>query len=366
MSKSILIALMVLVMIATALTACATPAEPTATPVPSPSQPEEVIYWKMFQQCASLAETDIGTRTWCWPHNSLALAEKLNHEADGRLVVEVMTPAELGLKGTEACRALKDNLINLAELGMSHQVKENPWLGAIDLPFIIREPYLEQMKIAMAVRPYLDKWAAQYDFKIYHLSRVHSLPYLGIFSKYPITTMDDLKGLKLRVYHPYQESLFKEAGATPIFMPYSEVPMAIAQGVVDGCFTSCGLGSQMKLHESGIKYETGIYPGVVMCAISVSNKSYEALPEDLQQLVDEVMEWYYNMNTAHQYNAVFGWEMLQADEELGLAITPPMPELAGPLEEYAKRTSWAVYEEENGALGTEFLDVITAALGRPR
>ena len=93
MSKSILIALMVLVMIATALTACTTPAEPAATPVPPPSQPEEVIYWKMFQQCASLAESDLGTRTWRWPDNSLALAEKLNHEADGRLIVQVMTPA---------------------------------------------------------------------------------------------------------------------------------------------------------------------------------------------------------------------------------------------------------------------------------
>ena len=176
--------------------------------------------------------------------------------------------------------------------------------------------------------------------------------------------VEDLKGLKIRIYNVYQEGFLKKAGASPIFMPYAEVPMALAQGIVDGVFTSAGLVTHFKGDEAGLKYETGIYPGFVLIGFGVSDKAFNALPADLQQIVVDVMNWFTHENTAHQYNPVFSDELLQADRDVGMTITPPQPEFANILEEYAKETSWVQFIEDTGAKGEEMLKKMLAAQGR--
>ena len=349
------------------LAACAAPAPtPAPAPAPTPAPAPEVIRWRMYQNSGSLAVSELDKRTWRWPANYLELGEKFNQVSDGRLQVQVMTPAELGFKGTEILRAMNDNLVEVAEVGWGYHAKEVPWLGIIELPFLIRESYVEHRIVLDVFRPYLEEMANTYDFTIYQLTRQHSLPCLAFYTKIPINSVDDLKGLKIRIYDPYQEGFLAEAGATPVFMPFSEVPAALAQGVIDGAFTSVGLGTMMGVYESGIRYETGTYPGLAMGGIAVNNKALNSLPSDLQQVVVDVMKWFNDNNIAHTYNPVFAWEMMKADEDAGLTITPGTPEFNATLEEMARRSSWAKYEEDAGALGTEIIDKSLAALGRPR
>ena len=53
--------------------------------------------------------------------------------------------------------------------------------------------------------------------------------------KKPINTPDDLKGLKMRVPPEIQLlQLYKACGATTATIAFSELPLAVAQGVVDG------------------------------------------------------------------------------------------------------------------------------------
>jgi TRAP-type C4-dicarboxylate transport system substrate-binding protein len=294
------------------------------------------------------------------------MAEKMKEASGGRLEIQVMTPAELGFKGTEILSSLRDNILEIAEVPYSFSTGELPWLGIADIPFSFREPYLEHAKVTKAIRPDIEKLAADYDHTIYYLGREHMLPYLVLYTKKPIKSIEDMKGLKIRIYNVYQEGFLKEAGVAPVFMPYAEVPMALAQGIIDGVLTSGGLASQLKVKEAGVTYETGLYPGYILTSVGVSNKAFKALPADLQQTVLDVMKWFDAENTAHCYNPVFGDALLQSDRDLGMTITPPQPAMVDILEGYAKKTSWVSFAKDAGAKGTDLLDKMLAIQGRSR
>ncbi|MFC2009194.1 TRAP transporter substrate-binding protein DctP [Chloroflexota bacterium] len=345
------------------LTACAPQG---GTSDDSGTQPAsgEVIRWRMYQNSGSLEISELSERTWRWPANYLALAEELGRASNGRIEMEVMTPAGLGFTGTDVMRALEDNLVEVAEIGWGYYSGELPWLGINELPFLVRDPYVEHRMVMDVFEPYLQDAADDYDFTLYFLSRQHALPYLAIYSKVPIDSIDDLQGLKLRIYDQYHAGFIEEAGATGVFMPFSEVPMAIEQGVVDGAITSCGLVSLMGIHESGIKYQTCMFPGMTTSGFAVGNKALEALPQDLQGVVADVMGWFEDMNIAHVYNPVFAWEMMAADRALGNEITFPQSPFVDTLEEYAKVSSWQDYLDDAGPMGQEILDACMAKLGR--
>ena len=104
----------------------------------------------------------------------------------------------------------------------------------------------------------------------------------------PIKTVDDLKGLKLRT-PPIDVTIrtFKQLGANPQQVPYTETYMALKTGVVDGQenpFSNC---VDMKFYEVQ-KYLSVINWQVHPDPFYVNPAWYKALPGDLQKVFDEV------------------------------------------------------------------------------
>ena len=107
-------------------------------------------------------------------------------------------------------------------------------------------------------------------------------------SKHPITHPDDLKGMRMRV--PPQEVFVKTAlafGANPQEIAAVEVYQALQMGRVDGQDNAPSNIWDYKVHEVSkfltvTNYATGPDPFLVNLAW------YEKLPEDLQQIFDEV------------------------------------------------------------------------------
>lgn len=104
----------------------------------------------------------------------------------------------------------------------------------------------------------------------------------------PITSPDDLRGLKMRV--PPQEVYLLTAqafGSNPQDIPYSEAYQAIRTGVVDGQDNAPSNIWDYKVHEvqqylTITNYATGPDPLIVNLAW------YEGLPPDLREIFDQV------------------------------------------------------------------------------
>jgi TRAP-type C4-dicarboxylate transport system substrate-binding protein len=107
-----------------------------------------------------------------------------------------------------------------------------------------------------------------------------------IISKTPIRHVADFKGKKLRIFaSQFQSVAFDRLGATPVAMTLGDVLPALQQGAIDG--SVAGIGPFVHLHfVDAAKYVTETNTPAIFIILEVSQKWYDTLPKDLQEIVD--------------------------------------------------------------------------------
>jgi TRAP-type transport system periplasmic protein len=107
-----------------------------------------------------------------------------------------------------------------------------------------------------------------------------------IISKAPIRHLADFKGKKIRVFaSQFQTVAFERLGATPVAMTLGDVLPALQQGAIDGAVAGIGVFVNMHFHDAA-KYVVETNQPTIFIVLEVSQKWYDTLPKDLQQLVD--------------------------------------------------------------------------------
>jgi len=109
-----------------------------------------------------------------------------------------------------------------------------------------------------------------------------------IWTKKPVKTMEDLKGLKIRSPGGHQTNYIKALGAEPVFMPLGEVYMAMETGTIDGIVTCSPLVLAFKLYEVA-KHGVVATFGCVTEGVVMNQKAWEKTPEDLKPIITEVV-----------------------------------------------------------------------------
>jgi len=109
-----------------------------------------------------------------------------------------------------------------------------------------------------------------------------------VWSKRPVRTMEDMKGLKLRSPGGHQTNYIKALGAEPVFMPLGDVYLALETGTIDGVVTCSPLVLAFKLHEV-VKHGVVATFGCVTEGVVMNQKSWERTPDDLKPIIQEVV-----------------------------------------------------------------------------
>jgi TRAP-type transport system periplasmic protein len=107
-----------------------------------------------------------------------------------------------------------------------------------------------------------------------------------IISKTPIRHLADFKGKKIRIFaSQFQSVAFDRLGVTPVAMTLGDVLPALQQGAIDGAIA--GIGPFVHLHfGDAAKYITETNSPAIFIILEVSQKWYDTLPKDLQEIVD--------------------------------------------------------------------------------
>jgi TRAP-type C4-dicarboxylate transport system substrate-binding protein len=107
-----------------------------------------------------------------------------------------------------------------------------------------------------------------------------------VISKTPIRHLADFKGKKLRIFaSQFQSVAFDRLGVTPVAMTLGDVLPALQQGAIDGAIA--GIGPFVHLHfGDAAKYITETNSPAIFIILEVSQKWYDSLPKDLQEIVD--------------------------------------------------------------------------------
>jgi TRAP-type transport system periplasmic protein len=107
-----------------------------------------------------------------------------------------------------------------------------------------------------------------------------------IVSKTPIRHLTDFKGKKIRIFaSQFQTMAFERLGVTPVAMTLGDVLPALQQGAIDGAVAGIGVFVNMHFHDAA-KYVVETNQPAIFIIFEVSQKWYDSLPKDLQQIVD--------------------------------------------------------------------------------
>jgi TRAP-type C4-dicarboxylate transport system substrate-binding protein len=109
----------------------------------------------------------------------------------------------------------------------------------------------------------------------------------SLISRTPVRHLADLKGKKIRVLaSQFQTVPFGQLGANPVALTLGDVLPALQQGTIDGAVSALKNFVAMHFGDTS-KYVTEIGQPSIFTVIEISNKWYDTLPPDLQQIVDK-------------------------------------------------------------------------------
>ncbi len=108
-----------------------------------------------------------------------------------------------------------------------------------------------------------------------------------LWTKKPVRNLEDAKGLKIRSPGGHQTHYIKAIGAEPIFMPLSDVYLAMETGTVDGIVTCPPQFLAFKLYEVA-RYGVVATFGCVSEGVIMNQESWKKIPEELKPIFNEV------------------------------------------------------------------------------
>lgn len=142
-----------------------------------------------------------------------------------------------------------------------------------------------------------------------------------LLSKRPVETLEDLKGLKIRVPElKVWVDFWSKLGANPTPLPYAEQYSALSTGVIDALEADVFSILGFKWYEQAENL-TMTYHWFLPKAIRVNAQWLDSLPPDLQELVrTSAKEVFAEQRAANRANAAAALEQLK---ELGVKVHEP-------------------------------------------
>jgi len=276
------------------------------------AKPAKVIKWKL--QCVYGAN-DLSYRLF--PHFTKMVTEK----SGGRFQITAYPANEL-VKVPDTLKACGRGMVNMVNSVGAY------WKGMIpeaEIEFMLPMSWVDQLEVYSnfdyGLRDFFRDSYAKHG--IYYLQEV---PFgnWGLFSNKPIRKIEDFKGIKLRATGA-QEGFLAELGASTIFLPVAEIYTALQLGTVDAAGMSPHAWTGMNYKDVAKYYIQNPPLGICTGHLLVNSKDWEALPDDLKNVLGWAAEHYIRIISSEYNN---DQRMIEASMEPGRSIVLPPEEVA--------------------------------------
>ena len=279
--------------------------------------------------------------------NLQQFADDIDKASSGKLKITVHANASL-FKLPEIKRAVQGGQAQIGEILLS--AYQNEWIifGADGLPFLA-DSYDEAMKLWRAQKPLLDKKLGEQGMMVLYSV---AWPPQGIYTKKPLASAADLRGVKWRAYSPATSRIAELVGAQPVTVQAAEFAQALATGVVESTMTSGATGVDSKLFEH-LKFYYDTQAWLPKNAVIVNKAAFDALDAPTRAAVTkaaadaEARGW-----AASRKVNVDTLERLKAN---GMQVLPPSPQLKADMAKVGE-TMLKEWVDRAGADGKALLD----------
>ena len=232
--------------------------------------------------------------------------DAVNSEAKDLLEIEVFFRGALGKAPAQQPQLVRDGVADIAFIVPGYTADQFPDNAVIELPGLFRDQReaslaYTRMIAANALRGYED----------FIVITAFTVEPHSIHTRRPIASLDDLKGLKIRVNNPTEATTFEKLGMQTIILPVNQIADALGSGAIDGAaippamLTEFGLGRLATYHYM-------IHADAPSLALVMSRSKFASLPPRAQDIIRKHSgEW-----SVAQSNAFFEEINAKAMEQL--------------------------------------------------
>ncbi len=281
---------------------------------------------------------------------------------DGQVDIQLSSYPELGISGFDMIRLLEDGTIGFGEIYSGFVGGEFPVFEAANL---------------WGAYESVDQWfeaseALEDDIKTLVTRETGGGKIVGFnyyssnyfFTKGPLNTLSDFKGVKTRTHSNVLSDLIGEnggLGANPQTMAFADVYPALERGVLDGAVTcgSCAVGQ--KWFEV-TDYLTGPLPGTfAQTFVTFNGKEWNSLPADFQKIILEEGVKHSDRAKAAALNADVEAEGQLID--LGMEHANFTPDMMSIIKEAAQKSVIPKWAERAGGYDSEPVQLYNEKVG---
>jgi TRAP-type C4-dicarboxylate transport system substrate-binding protein len=225
-------------------------------------------------------------------------ADEVAKRSNGSLTIKVYPSLQLGGTAPGMYNQVLSGVADIAFVTPGYTPTVFPRIGIAELPYLSKDAE-HATRIMHAL---YDKYIAD-DFKNVKMIAYWAVDSHAIQSVKPITSLEDLKGKKIRSPSSVQSDVVKALGAVPVNMPITNVYTSLERGVIDAFFAGPSASFSFKLNEVVKAITTGGPGGNLPLIIVMNKKSYEALSPEHKKIIDETSGFALGLRGAKAYDA---------------------------------------------------------------
>lgn len=250
---------------------------------------------------------------------TLPLLKKIEEATNGEVAIETYFGETL-MKAKDTWDGLKNGLADIGWMTMAYWPGKTPMSDAFGLPGL---PYATPPEYAGAMWKAYEKYPEMQQEYIKGGIRpiifFSSEPYALCTIKKPVKTLEDIKGLKIRVLGGAPTTQMKALGAVPLSIPMPDNYISLQKGVMDGAgFADEGI-SIWRFYEV-LKYKTYAPLPVAYFTICMSEKQWKKLPAEVQEQIMSVCGYEGSQWYSEQYFSYFMTSLPETMEKNGFSM----------------------------------------------
>jgi len=277
--------------------------------------------------------------------NIVMFAQEIEKETGGKYKIKVHSNASL-LKMPDIKRGVQTRQAVLGEILLSAYGNEDPFFKLDGIPFV-STGYDTAKVVWDKTRPFIEDRFTENNLVVLYAV---SWPGQGLYTKKPMSSVADFKGVKFRAYNVSTSRLAELMGAVPTTIQAPEVPQAFATGLISVMITSAITGVDSQSWDF-VKYFYDVGALNNKDIVFMNAKVFNSLDRKTQDII----------RAAATRAEKRGWEMsAKAHEasvkklaEKGLIVTKPNEKFYGELKKIGK-TMIQEWLEESGPDGKAF------------
>lgn len=206
-------------------------------------------------------------------------ADEIREKSAGKLDINVHSGASL-IKHPEIPRAVKTGQVQLGEVFIGIMGNAHPVFKHDNIPFLATN-FDDSRKLWEAAKPEIEQ---QLDKEGMMLLYTVAWPAQSLYTKFPVNTLDDLKGIKMRAYSPSTSRLADLMHTSPTTVQVPEIPQAFSTGIIDAMITSPTTGVNGQSWDY-LSHYTDIKAWIPKNIVVVNKRAFRRLDKATQEII---------------------------------------------------------------------------------